>query len=401
VRSATFQGWVTELLEIVIQPVAHFPKQAARLIAPFAVHVADPISGFFGRAAAEVHGDLRFGANQLTEPQKLVSTEVVILRHFPRLVEDTEPLVHGADPITPVISRGEIASEANQGGLEGARHLDHFRIRFHSTRATTDGLEVHLAKFHKLIQEFDPQALVIDPVGTLVQAGALREARAMLTRLIDFLKARQITAVLTNLTSGREAAEATDVEISSIVDTWLLLRDLELGGERNRAMYVLKSRGMAHSNQIPEFLLTNHGIELMDVYIGPEGVLTGSSRLSQEARERAAAVAREQQMDACRWERERKREALEARIAATRKEFEAEDAEAAPLVNEGSSRDRNLVLDREAMALSRQSDATQNSRARSGEIRATCHSCKRLTHFVSLPESGLILFGAAQLHVPS
>lgn len=253
-------------------------------------------------------------------------------------------------------SPGQIVRNMRSIGIELERWVTKGLLRFHTTRATTDGLEVHLAKLHKLIQEFDPRAVVIDPVGTLVQAGALREARAMLTRLIDFLKARQITAVLTNLTSGGEAVEATDVEISSIVDTWLLLRDIELGGERNRAMYVLKSRGMAHSNQIREFLLTEHGIELMDVYVGAEGVLTGSSRLSQETRERAAALAREQEIEARRRERERKREALEARILAMRKEFEAEDEEASRLADQDRSREQELALDREAMARSRQSD---------------------------------------------
>ncbi len=253
-------------------------------------------------------------------------------------------------------SPGQIVRNMRSIGIDLERWLQKGLLRFHNTRATTDGLEVHLAKFHKLIQEFNPRAVVIDPVGTLVQAGALREARAMLTRLVDFLKARQITAVLTNLTSGGEAMEATDVEISSIVDTWLLLRDIELGGERNRAMYVLKSRGMAHSNQIREFLLTKDGIELMDVYVGAEGVLTGSSRLSQEARERAAVLAREQEMEA-RWrERERKREALEATILAMRKEFEAEDEEAARLAEQDRRREQELVQEREAMARSRQSD---------------------------------------------
>ncbi|HEY7089955.1 MAG TPA: circadian clock protein KaiC [Tepidisphaeraceae bacterium] len=277
-------------------------------------------------------------------------------------------------------SPGQIVRNMRSIGVDLEPCVNKGLLRFHSTRATTDGLEVHLAKFHKMVQEFDPRAVIIDPVGTLVQAGALREARAMLTRLVDFLKARQITAVLTNLTSGRESAESTDVEISSIVDTWLLLRDVELGGERNRAMYVLKSRGMAHSNQIREFLLTEHGIELMDVYVGAEGVLTGSSRLSQEARERAAALAREQKMEARQRERERRREALEARITAMRKEFEAEDGEAARLADQDRSREEELALDREAMSRSRQSDAPRtpehvperpNGRAAGAEVSVT------------------------------
>ena len=149
--------------------------------------------------------------------------------------------------------------------------------------------------------EFKPDVVVLDPIGTLTMAGTVSDTTSMLTRLMDFLKSQQITAVWTNLTSGEEK-EKTDVGISSLVDTWLLLRDIELSGERNRAMYVLKSRGMAHSNQIREFLLTDHGIELADVYLGPEGVLTGTARKAQEAKETAQALARELEIEAKRRE---------------------------------------------------------------------------------------------------
>ena len=170
----------------------------------------------------------------------------------------------------------------------------------------------------------------LDPVGSLIQAGNRRDAHTMLIRLIDFLKQRGITAFLTNLTSGGDALEKTDVEISSIVDTWLFVRDIELNGERNRALYVLKSRGMAHSNQLREFLLTEHGVDLLDVYVGPEGVLTGSSRLSQEAREKAAAAgapagsASASSASARASGKHWKRASL-----ALRKEFEVEEEEAA------------------------------------------------------------------------
>ena len=166
-------------------------------------------------------------------------------------------------------------------------------LRFHATRATLYGLEMHLATIHKLVRDIEPQVVIIDPITSLLQAGTQHDANAMLTRLIDYLKLQRITAFMTSLTSGDAALEKTAADISSLVDTWLLLRGVELGGERNRAMYVLKSRGMAHSNQLREFRLTDHGVELLDVYLGPEGALTGSARISQEARERNAAVARE------------------------------------------------------------------------------------------------------------
>jgi circadian clock protein KaiC len=178
----------------------------------------------------------------------------------------------------------------------------------------------------------------------------------MLIRLMDFLKMRQITAFLTNLTSGGDAIEKTDVEISSMVDTWLFVRDIELNGERNRALYVLKSRGMAHSNQLREFLLTNEGVDLLDVYVGPEGVLTGTSRLAQESREMAAAKTRQEEADRKERERTRKREALEARIAALRKDFEAEEDEAERDITQDLDREKLVAENRDAMAKSRQAD---------------------------------------------
>jgi circadian clock protein KaiC len=232
-------------------------------------------------------------------------------------------------------------------------------LQFHSSRASFYGLEMHLAIIHKIVQEFDPQVVVIDPVGSLIQAGNKRDAHTMLIRLMDFLKMRQITAFLTNLTSGGEAIEKTDVEISSLVDTWLFVRDIELNGERNRALYVLKSRGMAHSNQLREFLLTKQGVDLLDVYVGPEGVLTGSSRLSQEVREKAAAMVRQEESERKERERTRKREALEARIAALRKDFEAEEEEAERDITQDLDREKLIAENRDTMAKSRRADVEQ------------------------------------------
>jgi len=239
-------------------------------------------------------------------------------------------------------------------------------LQFHSSRATFYGLEMHLAIIHKIVAEFEPKVVVIDPVGSLIQAGNRRDAHTMLIRLIDFLKQRGVTAFLTNLTSAGDALEKTDVEISSIVDSWLFVRDIELNGERNRALYVLKSRGMAHSNQLREFLLTPRGVDLLDVYVGPEGVLTGSSRVSQEARENAALLVRRQ--DAERKDRERicKRELLEARIAALRKEFEMDEAEMETNNAQEVSREKLVAENREAMARSRHADRVKNATVTKG-----------------------------------
>jgi circadian clock protein KaiC len=215
---------------------------------------------------------------------------------------------------------------------------------------------MHLAIIHKIVEEFEPRVVVIDPVGSLIQAGNRRDAHTMLIRLIDFLKQRGVTAFLTSLTSAADALEKTDVEISSIVDSWLFVRDIELNGERNRALYVLKSRGMGHSNQLREFLLTSQGVDLLDVYVGPEGVLTGSSRLSQAAREHAALMVRQQEVERKDRARMRKRELLEARIAALRKEFEMEEEDAEISSAQESWRARIASENREAMARSRHAD---------------------------------------------
>src|SRR5690349_10981642 len=200
-------------------------------------------------------------------------------------------------------------------------------------RPTQNGLEMHLLKIHKLVEEFKPDAIVIDPVTNLV-SGDSNEVHSMLMRLLDFLKTQQITALLTTLTNGGVALEATAVGISSLIDTWILLRDVELNGERNRCLYVLKSRGMAHSNQVREFLFTDHGIKLIPAYVGLGNVLTGSARLAQEAREKATALVRSQETERKRTELELKRAALEGQIAVLRAQFAEEEDRVTRLIQQ-------------------------------------------------------------------
>ncbi|WAS95563.1 circadian clock protein KaiC [Nannocystis punicea] len=231
-------------------------------------------------------------------------------------------------------------------------------LHFVSTRPTFHGLEMHLATMFKHIREFDPRLVVIDPISNFITVGTAGEAQSMLLRLVDYLKSRQCTAVFVSLVSGGKGLlEATEQNVSSLIDTWILLRDVELGGERNRGLHVLKSRGTAHSNQVREFVLTSHGVELRDVYVGPEGVLTGSMRLAQEAREREAAEARRHAMARKRREIERKRHALEAQIASLRAQAESEELELELLLSAEEAVDRRLTDDRSSMALSRRADA--------------------------------------------
>ncbi len=258
-------------------------------------------------------------------------------------------------------SPGQLVRNMRSIGVDLRKYVKKGLLNIHSSRATFYGLEMHLALIHKIVQQFKPQIIVIDPVGALMAAGTRRDANLMIVRLIDFLKVRGITAMLTNLTTGGEALERTDIDISSIVDTWLLLRDIELGGERNRAMYVLKSRGMKHSNQLREFLLTDHGVELLDAYVGPDGVPTGSLRVSLEAKERASAAAAQQQAERKERDRQRKRDALEAKIVALRKEFDIEESESVVLASEEVARRERLEQDRHAMATRRGADRGNGS----------------------------------------
>jgi circadian clock protein KaiC len=217
-------------------------------------------------------------------------------------------------------------------------------------------------QIHKMVAEFKPAAVIVDPISNFIATSTAADTQSMLLRLVDFLKAQQITAMFTHLTHGGSAREATDVGVSSIIDTWLLLRDIELGGERNRGLYVLKSRGMKHSNQIREFLLTSEGIQLEDVYLGPEGVLTGSMRAAQEARESADRLAREQEVERKQRELEAKRAALEAQIKALRAEFDATEDEAKLVRTQDLQRQRVLSDARQVTARQRGADASQNDK---------------------------------------
>jgi circadian clock protein KaiC len=215
---------------------------------------------------------------------------------------------------------------------------------------------MHLVTMHKLIEKTRPSVVIIDPVTNLIDAGEQRDVTALLVRLMDFLKSRHITALLTSLTQAGSPTERTEVLISSLVDTWLLLRNIEIGGERNRGLYVLKSRGMAHSNQIREFLLTKQGVKLVDVYVGPSGVLTGSARLAQEADEKAREVTRQQEAARRQAELERTRCSLESQILALQNDLSMNEQELQILTTREQKRRRAIQADRIGMQRSRHAD---------------------------------------------
>jgi circadian clock protein KaiC len=245
-------------------------------------------------------------------------------------------------------------------GVDYQPWVDQGILHFHATRPTRHGLEMHLATIHKLVNEFQPAVVVMDPISNLVRGQHIDAATSMLLRLIDFLKGRGITTLFTNLTAADGSAEQTEVGVSSLVDTWLLLREVESDGERNRGLYILKSRGMSHSNQIREFVLAKTGIQLREVYIGANGVLTGSARLAQEAKEQAAAHGRREAIERKRRRLERKRKAVENRVAALQATYEADEEEMQRLVEETQTADARLQQDRATIAHKRGSG---NSRA--------------------------------------
>ena len=231
-------------------------------------------------------------------------------------------------------------------GINLGRYIRKGLLEFHAWRPTQHGLEMHLLRIHQLVDEFDPHVVIVDPITNLISTN-LNEVHAMLMRLLDFLKDRQITAMFTTLTANRGAEEQTEVGVSSLTDTWILLRDVELNGERNRCLYVLKSRGMAHSNQIREFVLSRTGVRLLPAHVGAGTVYTGSARLAQEARERTDALREQQQLEEKRKEFSVRRSALESQIAELRSELSSGEAEFARLALQRNERQQRVAHDEE------------------------------------------------------
>jgi len=250
-------------------------------------------------------------------------------------------------------SPAQIIRNMRSVGIDLQPHIGRNLLQFHSTRPTVHGLEMHLVRMHKLIETFNPSVVIVDPVSNLQNAGTLEDSTNMLIRLIDFLRKKQITGFFVSLSSPDRAMEMTEEGLSSLVDTWLLVRDIELGGERNRGLYVLKSRGMAQSNQVREFLITSKGLKLIPAYLGPSGVLTGSARLSQEAKDLADKQSAEQELEAKKLALERRRKSIEAQIEALRLDFNAEEEEFARVALNARLKATMIEADRAAMAKSR------------------------------------------------
>jgi circadian clock protein KaiC len=208
-------------------------------------------------------------------------------------------------------------------GVNLKEHMDKGLLEMHASRPTLFGLEMHLVAIHKKIKRFKPKAVILDPITNLVTVGSVSEVKSMLIRLIDFLQAEQVTVLFTALSLNTIVNEQTDEGVSSLVDAWLLVRDIESNGERNRGMYIMKSRGMAHSNQVREFVITDEGLDLVDVYLGDGSVLTGSAREARQLSERTGEVLKTHALSRKNLQIERKRTVLAAKIASLQEEFES------------------------------------------------------------------------------
>lgn len=238
-------------------------------------------------------------------------------------------------------------------GLHLQKHVDAGLLEFHASRPTLYGLEMHLVAIHKKVKAFKPKAVVIDPITNLVTAGLLSEVKSIIIRLIDFLQSEGITLMMTALTSNSTAEEQTDEAVSSLMDAWITVKDIEINGERNRGLYVMKSRGMKHSNQVREFIITHKGLDLVDVYTGPEGILTGSAREAQQLAEATGVELRTHALGRKDREIDRKRKVLEAKITSLQEEFDSVQDELNKSYLEEDLRKEIMKKNREALSKKR------------------------------------------------
>ncbi|MBD2503266.1 circadian clock protein KaiC [Anabaena azotica] len=242
-------------------------------------------------------------------------------------------------------------------GIDLENAVNQGLLKFQTLRPTFYGLEMHLVNILSIVNEFQPDAVVIDPISNLIYGSNDIQFKSFITRLIDYFKTKNITTVFTNLNEGNSAfVEYTEIGISSLADTWILLRTVESNGERNRLIHVLKSRGTSHSNQVREFILTNQGVQLLDVYLGAEGVLTGTARIVQEAKDKAAALDRRQKIEQKQRDIERKRLLMEAQIKAIESQFEIDKQEIERLIAIEENQESFLISEEKKRARLRQAE---------------------------------------------
>ncbi|MGN6465301.1 MAG: circadian clock protein KaiC, partial [Rhizobiaceae bacterium] len=238
-------------------------------------------------------------------------------------------------------------------GLDLQPWLDKGLLKHVAARPTFYSLEMHLAVMLREIQKFDARMVVLDPISAFMESGDRLEVQSMLLRIVDYLKNRGITAVFTNLMHTQEGVASTDAGLSSLMDAWILLLNREINGEFNRELYLLKARGMSHSNQVREFVMTDEGIQLQSPYLGETGALTGSARKNEEARARRAEVRRKADLDRVRLQLEQRRRKARAQIEALQAELDADEIELNAIVQAEDAYARQAMSDMKEMEKSR------------------------------------------------
>ncbi len=236
-------------------------------------------------------------------------------------------------------------------------------LRFEAARVSSESLEAHLLGVQRLVTELQPSLVVVDALSDLLDMGSPLEVKWMSARLVDFLKSQHVTSVFTSLVTGEANEGMSGVGISSTMDCWLHMENVKNNLERNRSLNVLKSRGMKHSNQAREFLITDKGLDLVNIYVSSAGGLMGSARLAQEAADRASQSQRRHEIEDKRQALKGRRESMEAKIAAMRAEFRAEALEVKRAMKEAEQREADLVKDSEAMAQKRGGGSKSQGRA--------------------------------------
>jgi circadian clock protein KaiC len=238
-------------------------------------------------------------------------------------------------------------------GTDLSRWLAGGMLRYIAARPTFYSLEMHLAIMLREVSRFKPQLVVLDPISAFTGSGDHLEVQSMLLRMVDYLKSHGITAIFTHLSHSQQRETETDAGLSSLMDAWILLLNREANGEFNRELYLLKARGIPHSNQVREFVMSEHGIQLLAPYMGEAGALTGSARRNEEARERRAEVDRRAEVAQAQEQVEqRKRKAL-AQIEALKADIDADDAELARLTKAEDIYLKQSEADTDALARSR------------------------------------------------
>jgi len=249
-------------------------------------------------------------------------------------------------------SPSQIVRNLKSIGLDLGRWVGEGLLQIEAARSTSFALEMHLVRIHNLIERHRPRVVILDPITGLVPGSAEREITALVLRIVDFIKQRGATAFFTALNTD-DNVQSTSVSISSLVDSWILLRNIEVNGERNRVLYILKSRGMAHSNQVREFLLTDKGVQLRKVYLGGGTVLTGSARIAREAEERREELRRGIEDGRREMSMRAGLAAIDARIAALHAKRERHTRELAQLSEEVAARRQAVSKESEELKRSR------------------------------------------------